>query len=346
MWLPRAKLAHCTMPLNHASEWIPGAWLYPTGAEDTLPVIRLCEAQPGTVDAPAGRPLACHSVPPACLVPPECVPVSAYQGSMALCLLASGMSVTGAFWFPPPLPLAGEFVVSSLTSARYRRYRNVVGGTPTKGILALLKQYNSTHRSVPMQQQGQSPLPDAFRLILVKQTAWLIGLKSMTFWREATASSAAASSVQQRPASSTSSFLPHMVAPATISPNSNPAASTKNPSHWFPGLELHQKLRDRLAALPPASVQQVIAACDAAVTATTSLRANAAAASASAAVGDGGGDDSDNDDGSGWSEVRRPGARRGSSGGGGGSRLDACVLMKGLARTVMKVGRTVSRMHE
>ena len=328
MWLPKAKLAHCTMLLAQASE--------------------CCLPAPA-----AGNP----SFLPACLLPG----ISAFLGHphgphshpLFWWLVGSkshvNSGITGHLFrhtlhLHPPLPPAGEAVTRALSSERYRRYKQVAGSTPTKGILGLLKQYSAYHRSVSTQQQGPM-LPDAFRLLLDKRTEWLVGIKSMTFWHEASACGAT-SSVQILPASSTSTFPPPLVAPTTTSPGSNllAAAGKKKPSHWFPGLVLHQKLRERLAALPPASVQQVIAACDAALSTSASLRANAAAASA---TGDGGGGDGsrdDDDDGSGWSEVHRPSAKQ--RGSGGGSRLDTSTLLKGLARTVMKVWWTCSRLRQ
>ena len=176
-------------------------------------------------------------------------------------------------------------------------------------------------------------------------------MKCVTFWREAAAyggsggsggsGRSTASSVQLLSASSATArnSAPPLVAPASTFKLAT-GVMQKKPPPWlkFQGLLLAPELRTRLAALPLASVQQVIAACDAAVeAAAASLRYNAAATAAAGGSGGNGGDYGDDDDGSGWSEVRRPGARRVSGGGGGGGRRDASVLIKCLARTLMKV---------
>ena len=159
----------------------------------------------------------------------------------------------------------------------------------------------------------------------------------MTFWREAVTSAVTTTgfSSAQLSASSMCSTLSPLTATAP-----NPTASVKKkPSPWlkFQGLVLAPELRARLAALPLASVQQIIAACDAAMeAAAVPLRYHAVTAAAAGGGGNSGGHGDDDDD-SGWSEVRRPGARRVSGGGGRAGRLDTSVLIKCLARTLMKV---------
>ena len=207
--------------------------------------------------------------------------------------------------------------------------------------MALLKRYSAPNRSTATPPSLQGQLPDAFRLLVNNQNAAVVGLKCVTFWREASAGPASSSSVKRLPAATAAAKSvpshPPFVAPAAIAPKlAATGVMQKKPPPWlkYQGLVLAPELSARLATLPLASGQQIIAACDAAMEAAAVLSRHNAAAAAAAAGGGGYGDD---DDGSGWSEVRRPGARRVSGGGGGGGRLDASVLIKCLARTLMKV---------
>ena len=251
-----------------------------------------------------------------------------------------------------------------ISDQHIRSYQQTAGPAPTKGILAVLRQYSGVREIYsptdreqcgPGQGSQDRQRPDIFRLQTVDRTAtvlWRVALKADALWLEA--------------------------AP--------PGSRGTKPYNRFPGLVLAPELSARLAALPLASVRDVTRACAAAASASAFYNAAAAAAAVAAAAdsgaadqGSGGGDrgnSSDGIDARSWSEIVCPAAARranvsGSSGGpkeagqranesdsGGGScgsmeagqlrrnigscggsslPMDSDALVRALARTIITV---------